>query len=333
MNFLKCCLVLFCVFPACNFNPDKQVVPAWTMDFLGPIVKADMNIQNIYELDDLHANLSLSLSDFSTPTPTGTMVIPPVPSTNLGPYTMDLTNAFGNADIASGDLSYKITNNLEINVNAGTTVIMKQGSTTLLSNPTNNIAAFGGTYTSPVTLLSNTNILSDISLSIQNFSSNGSGGNLVTIDPNRKLILEIFLKNIKIKSITLTNANSFSITDTSNFNIKGNGIPSQTVSGTFTMYLTNNIPLNFDLQVYFLDDSKTLLDSLFDSPSTIIKATSVPSETILVTKLNNRKINNLNKASIAQTKLMLNTGANTTIPNSLFMKMQIVGDLQIRLNK
>jgi hypothetical protein len=336
MKFFKYGIAGLCFFVSCNFNPDKHITPSWTMDFLGPIVKADMNIQNINEFMDLYASQTLSLEDCGAVYPNGTTAdIPALGPTSLGPYDLNLTVAFTKAALASGKLSYKITNGLEINVNAGTTIQIKQGSTILLSNNTPDIAALGGIYTSPATTLSNIIIDADISLTIPNFSSNGSGG-AVTINSGRRLLLEIFLNDVKVKSIDLGINDNFSLVDTSDFIIHGTNIPSQSVSGTLTTFLKNNFPVNFDLQVYFLDEAKTtVLDSLFNGPTTILAGGANPAEVQLVTIVNNKKITHLNNSSFARTELKLgNHGSGTlTIPDSLFMHMQIVGDLKIKLNK
>jgi hypothetical protein len=325
-------IVLLSVFSACNFNPDKQIVPAWSMDFLGPLVKAEINIQNINELADIHAVKRLTLSDLYSGPTTGSVTIPPFVSPTLGPFGLNLTNAFGSAEIKSGDLYYTITDSLQVNV-ISCDILIQQGATTLLSNSTGPIAKNGGVYISPITNLANMTLNSTINLTIKNFSSGGSGG-VVTIDPGRKLIIEIYLKNVRVKTIYINGINSFSLADTSVFSIKGSNIPSQSVSGTFTAFFKNNIPLNFDLQVYFLDESQTqVLDSLFDNPNNILAGNAASQEVKLVTQVNNTKIDHLNNSSFALTQLTLSNATNSTIPDSLFLKMQIVGDLQIRLNK
>jgi hypothetical protein len=89
------------------------------------------------------------------------------------------------------------------------------------------------------------------------------------------------------------------------------------------------------MQVYLLDQTKAIiLDSLFDASALIDSANGgVTKESKFVTTVNNTKIDNLNKAYFAYTKMSLLTPPNTTISNSLLLKSQIVGDLQIKLSK
>jgi hypothetical protein len=317
---------------ACNFNPDKQIVPAWSMDFLGPLIKAEMNIQNINELTDLYVEKKIGLSDLYSGSSTGNVSIPPFASPDLGPYGLDLTNAFGSAEIKSGELYFKITDSLQVDI-ITCTILIQQGSIPLLSDTTGPIEKNGGTYTSPVTNLANTTINSNMNVTIKNFSSGGTGG-MVSIDPARKLIVDVFLKNVKVKTIYINGSNTFTLVDTSEFSINGSNISSQSVSGIFTTFLKNNIPLSFDFQIYFLDITRTeVLDSLFDSPSSIIEGNATSPEIQLITKVNSTKISHLNNASYAKIKLKLTNSATGIIPDSLFLKMQVVGDLQIRLNK
>ncbi|MFL5728410.1 MAG: hypothetical protein ACJ75J_02880 [Cytophagaceae bacterium] len=329
-NIFWCLLALF----ACNFNPDKQVVPAWEMDFIGPIVKADLNIQNIAHIENLYASKSLSLSDFGIPTPGVPTTIPAFGPVNMGPYALNLTSAFKSANMASGNLYFKITDGLEIDIKAGAKILINDASGNIITQTLPAISRLGGVYTSPITDMANKNIGSDLQLSVQNFSSNGSGG-VVTIDPSRRLTMEIFLDNVLVNTITLSNSNSFLIADTSDFRITGTGVQSTSVAGTFTTFVTNDLPLRFNMQVYLLDATKSIvLDSLFDTTVLIDSASGgVPHESQFVTSVNNTKLDNLNKAYFAYSKMQLLTPPNATIANSLLLKSQIVGDLQIKLNK
>jgi hypothetical protein len=334
MNSFKYLFASVLFFNSCNFNPNDKVVPEWEIDMLAPLIKADLNIQDIAQLDSLHAGESLSLSDFGVIDPGIPVIIPAVPPSDFGPYGISLTDAYASAELESGSLYYTITNELEINVKSNTTIIIKDGGNPILSdNIPSDIAAFTGAYTSPVTNLANTTVSASLTFEIQNFSSDGSGGGFVTIDPNRKLTIDIYLKNVKVKSITIGSSNNFSITDTSDFSISGSNISSQSVSGVFNTFITNNLPLGFNFQIYFMDETKTIkLDSLFDSPTPIPPASgSVPSETKFVTSLSSAKINNLNNSSFARTMLELNAPATTTIQNNVYLNLQIVGDLKLKL--
>jgi hypothetical protein len=318
---------------SCDFDPNDKVVPKWEMEILGPLLKGDLSIEDIAELDSLHASKSFSLSDFGAPA-AGTIIIPAIPSMNLGPYALDMTDAFASAELESGELYFKITNQLEINVNSGTTIILKNGASTILSNTIpSDIAALNGSYTSPVTNLSNVIIGSNLTLQINNFSSDGSGG-LVTINPSRKLILDVYLRNVKVKTITISTAESFSIVDTSDFAISGNNIKSESASGTLTTYVTNHLPVDFKFQVYFMDETKTIKkDSLFASAVNIPAASgATPSQSTFAVNLDQATIDALNNSDFARTYLKLNTASNVTIPNTVEINFQMVGDLKLKLS-
>ena len=322
----------FLVLGSCNFNPDKSVTPAWEMDFIGPIVKADMNIQNIAQLGNLHVSESLNASQLGAPSPGIKAPIPPFPSPTLS-YSLSLTSAFKSINLTSGNFYFRITNDLQVDIKAGTKILISDASGNIINQTLPKIDSVS-TYTSPITNMANKNIGSALQLDIQNFASDGRTDS-VMIDASRKLTIDIFLDNVKVNSITLSNANSFAIADTSDFRITGTGIKSTSVAGTFTTFVTNSLPLRFNMQVYLLDESKTtILDSLFPSTFQVDLATGlIPKESQIATVVNNTKLDNLNKAYFAYTKMALVTPPNATIANNLLLKTQIVGDLQIKLSK
>ena len=337
MKYFKILSLLF-IISSCDFKPNDKVVPEWEMEILGPLIKGDLTIQDIAELDSLQASQDLSLADFGLLNMAGVPVPNNTPSgtntpVNAGPFsTFNITDAFGSGMIESGEIYFKITNGWEINLQTGT-FIFKSGATTIFSQPISTIAAYSGvgakpSYTSPVGAFNNINTNDTLTLEVQNFTTTGG---MIT-DVNRKLTVEVFLRNIVIGSITLSSTESFSIIDTSDFSISGNSIESESVSGTLNTFIVNPLPVDFRFQIYFMDETKTVkLDSLFDT-ATIIAANSP--ETKLVTSLNQTKLNNLKNSDFARTFLKLNTppSGSVTISNSLVLKVQVVGDLKLKLS-
>jgi hypothetical protein len=328
-------VIFFVLLSSCDFKPQDKVVPAWEMEVLGPLVKGDLTIQEIAELDSLHDGFSISLSELGVSNPGVPVIIPAFGPMNLGPYGLDLTDAFASAELESGDLYFTIRNELEVNIKSGTTFIIKDGGTTLLTNTlSSDINSLNGNYSSPITDLSNQTISSSLTFEIQNLSSDGSGG-LVTINPSRRLVIDIYLRNVVVKSITLSGSENFSLADTSDFSISGNNVSAQSVSGVINTFVTNYFPLEFNLQVYFMDETKsTKLDSLFDSSAVILAGSaSSPVESKFTASITESKINNLNNASYARTIFRLNyNGAPVTIQKDLTVSMRMVGDLKLQLN-
>jgi len=321
---------LIILLAACDFNPNDKVVPEWEMEILGPLVKADLTIQNISQLEDLHASATLKLSDFNI----NTAIVPnnSAAPVNIGtfPNILDITNAFAKGKFESGDLYFKITNQWQINIRQNTRFILKTGAGVLYDHAlTTTIPANNGVYTSPVTSLAGDSInTSAISLEVQQFSTNGGS----ITDANRNLTIEIFLENVKIGSIEVTTGENFSsIIDTSDFSINGSTIQSESVSGVFNAFVTNNFPVNFQLQVYFLDASKSIIrDSLFTGFHTFI---SQGGEQKIPIPLNATKIHNLNNSQFARIVWKANVNSTVQIPNSLYLKMQLVGDLKVKLDE
>lgn len=327
MKLLKFVPFIIILLPACDFNPNEKVVPAWEMEIFGPLVKADLNIQNISELEDLEAKGEIAPSDFGI-VATGIVPATPGPGISSPSIPVDLTDAFSSAVFETGELSFKITNEMQINIQSAT-IEFRSGAIAIISQPISNVPA-GGTYTSPITNLNNTSIVSPLNLRVLNYRT--SGGNVT--DLSKKIIVEVFLRNVKVKSITVTAAEDFSITDTSDFSISGNKIESESVGGVFNTYITNNFPMNLQFQIYFTDASKTVvLDSLFDSGDQTILAGA--GEKKFVTTINSTKLNNLNKAEFARMALKLSAppSGTITIQDNIFVKAQVVGDLKVKLSE
>ncbi|MBX9851183.1 MAG: hypothetical protein K2X86_05425 [Cytophagaceae bacterium] len=332
-------LSLLLLLSSCDFKPNDKVVPEWEMDILGPLIKGDLTIQDIAELDSLHGKHDFSLADFGLPNMAGVPVPNNTPSgtntpVNAGPFsTFNITDAFGSGLIESGEIYFKITNGWQINLQSGI-FIFKSGTNDLINQPISTIPAYSGigakpSYTSPVNTFTNINTNDTLTLQVLNFTTTGG---MIT-DVNRKLTVDVYLNNIVIGSITLSSTESFSIIDTSDFSISGNRIKSESVSGTPNTFIANPLPVDFRFQIYFMDETKTVkLDSIFDTP-TIIAANSP--EIKLVTTLNQTKLNNLKNSDFARTFLKLNTppSGSVTISNSLVLKVQVVGDLKLKLSE
>lgn len=327
MNVLRIVPALMLLLSSCDFSPKDKVIPKWEMDIFGPLVKADLNIQNISELEDLEASVSVSPATFGLP---ALGAVPPTPSPGISTPAMpvDLTDAFSSAVFESGELYFRIKNDLQINIQNAT--IQFSGGTLNINQPVSNIAANGGTYVSPATSLANVSITSPLNLRVLNFRT---AGGAIT-DAGRKLTVELFLRNVKVKSITVSVSDNFSITDTSDFNIRGKKIESESVTGVFNTYITNNFPLHLDFQIYFMDASKTIvLDSLFDSGNETVLGGA--GEKKFVTTVSGNKINNLNKAEFARIVLKLSAPPSGTIviQDNVFVKAQVVGDLRVQVTE
>lgn len=325
--------LLISLLSSCKFKVQDKVVPQWDVDVLGPLAKADLSLQDLADIDPITARKSISLSDLGVPVSGIPVLIPATGPQNLGPYDLDLSDAFGTAEFESGEMYFVISNELEVNVEAGTRIIIKDGSTVLLNDPLKTeLAAYNGVYTSPEINVAGKTLSSLLNLELQQFKSTGTKGT-VLIDTERRLIIDIYIKNVKIKKVTVTTKDIFSVADTAEFSLEGGDIKTESLSGVINTYVTSSFPVSLGIQVYFVDESKQIkLDSLFDSPAVINAMTGkTPTESKFVTTLNSTKTKNLNDAKYVRSYVKMATGTSVVIYDTTSIKVKIVGDLKVKI--
>ncbi|ELR69667.1 hypothetical protein C900_04892 [Fulvivirga imtechensis AK7] len=125
-------------------------------------------------------------------------------------------------------------------------------------------------------------------------------------------------------------ANELTFTDTLDLDVAFENSYSEVLSGDLITVATNMLPVELLLQVYFMDDEKNVLDSLFverrlitagevDEQGRVIR----PSEVKFVITLDNDAVEHLNMASYAQPVFVLNTSGE--------QKVKIFSDSRVNL--
>ena len=342
-------IFILLLFYSCKLNTKQEITPNWNTFILGPLVKASLTLENFSNLENIHATQTIRLSDIEAANPkdgfpgnlSGTTVIPAVSNIPLGPYSLDLTSAFTQAIFDSGQFYFVITNGFPVDVKKGTVITFTQNGSPFASYTLDsNITPNGGVYrlNPPVSLIGRT-MYPQMSLNVT-FSSDGSGGKPVTFNSNDYVTIEVFLSDVKAKSISVKPGNSFQISDTTNFQLSGDVIKANTVSGNFITHFGNGLPLEFDAQAYFLDENKNLIDSLFTSPTLIGPAniancqTSSVHQTLDTVPYNTKKqttLNNTRYTWLNFTIKSLGNCAELTITDTDTLEVQIVGDLKLNI--
>jgi len=99
-------------------------------------------------------------------------------------------------------------------------------------------------------------------------------------------------------------ATNLTLEDTLSVNFNGSAQAQQVKSGTFTLYADNGFPFSAGMQVYLLDSTMHIADSLMIGPQTIIAGTINNSNGIVVAPQNSVILMSLNTA---RTQLLLKT--------------------------
>lgn len=340
-------LIIFCFLPwivACNFTPGKVEPPAWNAEILGPLAKTSVEISEILELKDVSQTISVSGSALGIPASPTPVIIPGFSKPSLGPFNIHVSDGFTSVTLDSGVVYFVLTNQLPVNIKAGTQIVLKDGATTLFTSTLPNNIPSGGSYSlNPKTDLSGQTVSADLKVEILNFSSDGSVS-AVTTSGNEAVSIKFIIEVLKVNKITVKSVNEYVARDTTDFDISGDIIEAVAVSGNFHCFFTNRMPVEYTIQAYFLDSLKTtIIDSLFTSPKTI---TAAPvngsgqaidtSQTKLSTTIDNVRLTSLQQAKflISQAKFKApGNGSQVIVSKTDSLGIQFVGDLKIKINK
>jgi len=326
---------------SCHLNPNQEITPNWSTNILGPLVKASLTTGNFNGIQKIEATQTIYEKDvFPANTPGTPVIVPAVSNVPVGTFTMDLTNAFTEAVFDSGQFNLLITNGFPIDIAKGTTLTFKQNGTTLTTYILPDSIAPGGTYNLNIFNLAGKTLYSQITLDIS-FSSDGSNKKFVTFNSNDYITIGIQVIDVKVNYILVKPGNSFTVNDTSNFQLSGDVIKASTVSGNFITHFSNSLPVEFNTQAYFLDENQQLIDSLFTSPilikqSILSPACSTASSSITLDTVpyNSAKTNTLNNSRyvwLTFTVKSLGTCSPLIITYKDTMQVQIVGDLKLNV--
>jgi hypothetical protein len=329
---------------SCNLKQDHELEPDWDAQILGPLVKEDLTINEIPDIDSFAYVNAFSLEkDFGITQKEPIKDVPEIGPLSLPPNHLDLTETFKSAEVESGEIYFVLTNNLPFDVKPGVIVKISQSGDpigTSLVNHTlpSGLPGNGGVYKMPALNLNNKILLPELDLQILNFATQKST-NSDTLDPSKEFKIEVYIDKLKFKSITLSQGNTFNVEETVDLNLKGTDINAQSLSGKLFTFANNGMPLKFSLQLYFLDGSYTVLDSLFNTDPTIQEpviangVTVTPRETKITTELNEAKANKIINAEFLRIKFNAVNPPDVTINKDNLLKFQLTGDLDVAIKK
>lgn len=332
-------LALLCGY-GCSFKPNNVETPRWTTEILAPLVKAPLSSEEVVQLKDITFSKEIKMSDVGTPNGTYPM-LPPIPPTSLPPYSVPTSADIASVTFASGKMAMTIQNNLPINLKAGANITIEVGSNVFFTHTLPNDINPGTTYTmTPEYDVTGKTISENVTLKVTNFASDGSSSP-VTINGSEKLTVSFSIKGLKIQNIGLASNNSFELTDTSNFSITGSSIKTGEISGKFVLFADNQMPVQMNVQAYFLDSTKKVIDSLFTSNQLITAATvdgSGFSNSTATSNINipvsTEKFEKIKPAKYLKSYARVSTGSGAPlvfIRNTDKLTLQLVADIKVKI--
>jgi len=333
------------LFNACEIiHPQKFNTPPWQPEILGPLVNTSPGINQIIQFKNTATSYSVYIGDANVPA--GNSPIPAISNLNLPVHSFPVSGAFKSITLDSGTLNFSLQNGFPIDIKAGTviTLVNAVSHTQILSNTLSaDISAFGNYTMSPPANMAGITIEDSIQLVITNFGSDGSI-NPITVSDTDHFTLTISLQNPYIRVCTLIGSDTITIKDTSAFSLLGYTISTDVVSGTLTIFSVNRLPFTSDLQIYFLDNTQAITDSLFTQYFTVHAAptdingnvSGTTQDSVSIPLNDSVKLQNIKNADHVISYLHLKTVANPAgviVTKDEVMNLILVGDLNVRLKK
>lgn len=325
---------------SCSFKPNNVETPRWTTEILAPLVKAPLSTEEIIQLNDITFSQEVRMSDLGFSNGTYSS-IPPISPTSLPTYTVPTSADMASITFASGKMAMTIQNNLPINIKAGTTITVEVGTNVFFTHTISSNINPGNTYTmSPEYDVSNKTISENITLKVNNFASDGSSSP-VTVNGSEKITISFSIKGLTVQNIGLASNNSFELADTSDFSISGVSVKTGEISGKFVLFTDNQIPIQMNVQAYFLDSTKKVIDSLFTTNQFITAATvdgsgfsnsTVTSQVDIPFSI--EKFDKIKPAKYLKSYAKVSTGSGASlvfIRNTDKLTLQLVADIKVKI--
>lgn len=263
-------LALVMIFVGC------ERLPSWTPEYLGPVAKTRITVEDISEVRDIIITQEV-LGDDVDPQWSGN--VPQVPAGDYGnsaTFLFELSEEVALLDADTLEFVINFTNGYPINIKQGTILAFYNNdlqntsqdgnpvdTSLLFTHEVRNDIAPGEEY-SFTELLEDIRVNSDLRFRLEEFQTDGSSSS-VTFDNQTFTDFTFNLVFLKINELDLVTPQSYSIVDTADFSFQEDSEENQ-VRGDLTIYFDNKFPLDFGVQLLLLDDNDMLIDSFFNAP-------------------------------------------------------------------
>lgn len=343
---LFACLIV-ALFTACSkYNTDPKELPTWTSDWLLPLIKGKLAFENIKEISEVKTSFNVPSLDIGYPSGVNVNV-PPLNISAVGPYKQSLSNWIHVVNFDSLEIMLSFQNVFPIAIGAGTKFSFRRSTNT---NDPNNIIY---QHTIPNDIAPNQNYSFDINV-INNFLTDtvyifleqftSPGGNNITFSATPSKI-NVEIKVIDINRVELYPNKSLTEIDTVDIDFSKEDTGTDTANyGKINFFVDNALPINFYIQVYFLDPiNSQIVDSLLDNPFNAIGCntnangdpTNVNASKTSV-NITTARIEKIKKSKRAVLSYKLNTlgypPPYVVMSDKTYLKMQITGDLHLSFN-
>lgn len=320
-------------------------LPPYRGSWLLPLVKGDVNMQQIADVQ--HVELAADLAPDTIGYPAATYpVVPPIALPPLGPFPVEVADFLYDIQADVTDLAVTVTNHFPVPMGAGTSIELRNAPDR--SDPATLLFAAtfaqqldpGETFTAT---LSNEHVLVRDRLYIYVVNFNSPGGTNVTFS-NASVPITLTMDIRSIDLVRIRTNEEFVTSDTFDIRI-GDDLDGHTdaAAGHVTVYADNGLPVNSSVQLYFYDGAGVLLDSLFHDTFLVPGGqTDVNGHTAQISSVNDTvpvdqdRLERLLDCRTGVLKFNVNTngyqGPFVAADAAANLHLQLVGDLKLNID-
>ncbi|MCE3008455.1 MAG: hypothetical protein LW884_08960 [Bacteroidetes bacterium] len=311
--------------------PEDAEVPKWEAEFLTPVLKSEFNLGDILSLAklDIAGNYNLNTLGYGGIP----VVIPPVSGQNRGPFPQTITNDFESVTLDSARIKLSITNNNPVNLRAGTALVLvnSDGETVYTLVLPRNLAP-GQSYADSAKV-ANVRYTKEMRLSINNFGTDGSGGQVVQTT-GVGLSVQYEVTNIIVKEIEFPALKTvpFSLTQAADINI--DYIEEYSPEGFLITKITNRTNSVITVNVLFkTEENGAPFDSLFATRLQVGPGSAalpgISRDTVAVNRARYESITKNTRFVEIRGRTSIPPGASTrTFTLNETLVVQIIGDVK-----
>jgi len=314
-------------------------------EWLLPLMKSSVKPLTLTRLNNRHFSDAVELPDLG-PMPSFSPI--PLAFHDIGPFELETTDLVLSAELETCLADLKVTNNFPVALEPGTKITVAtpdgSGGTVVIATAEFSKGIAVGLRDSLELDLSGKTIGDKLLISISE----------ITIAPYEDLTFgggldfDMHIKTVTVKSVSVIPGREYVLRDTSDFDGSGlefeeNGpnIRGDVASAKMTFDATNQMPVNLNFQVSFLDDSGAVLHSLFASDAKVAGADYAAGvlvgekKSALEANVSEIEIAAIKKATKVAYELRLDTHGYTepsvTVSRGHLLAMKLVGNVNLVL--
>ncbi len=326
---------------SCEFTREPTL-PTWEMDVLGPLTKSQISLKDFEGISDLEFDASISMGQLIPGFNDGT-AYPFIPASTIpqaGPFDV-VSSQFGAVTFESGSLSLEFLNNLPVAINSADVEVISDGEPLFVINLPS--IQSGASYSAPAIDLAGKRFGKSLKSVIKNLSTAAKNSPGV-INSSHRVVIQLKTTKSVAKSIEFKAGTSFTTSSESPINFNSDEINTVSIVGAINFLANNGLPLNCKVQIYYLNEAKTKIDSLFVGSQSITSAQInnqtgrpiQPTTSKLSTQLTKQKFDILEGAEFVLTQVEVvapDAPAIVTVENTDLLLIQTVGDFKVTVSK